>query len=131
MSKIKKIYLSGGMHGTWQDYLIERYPHIEFFDPRSTGFTSPALYTQWDMEKIRESDAVIAYLQETNPSGVGLAYEVGYALGLGKEVYFIREKTDKYFDIVGSASTLRTFGFEAFDKMIQLLDRILEEKENK
>lgn len=126
MAEIKKVYLAGGMHATWQDYLIERYPNIKFFDPRTSGFTTSALYTRWDMEKIQESDAIVAYLEETNPSGVGLAFEIGYGLGLGKEVYFIQEKTDKYFDIVRTGSTLMTFGFNAFDRMLSMLDHIFK-----
>lgn len=100
-----RVYLSGGMHSGWQDRIIERYPMIEFIDPRKSGMTFPADYTAWDMRAIDLCDFVIAYLEEDNPSGAGLAFEIGYALGRGITVYFANEKEDRYFEIVNYGCT--------------------------
>ena len=100
-----KIYLSGGMHSGWQDLFISRYPDFTFFDPRSHGLTEPEDYTKWDIEKILESDLVIAYLEDSNPSGLGMAFEIGVAVGAGKPIYFVNEQMDnKYTKILECAS---------------------------
>jgi len=100
-----KVYLSGGMRSNWQDIFIEGYPEIEFIDPRSHGLSDPKEYTKWDMEGVRKADLVIAYLEKSNPSGLGLAFEIGYAIGLGKPVIFENGKNDKYARILECACT--------------------------
>jgi len=98
------VYLSGGMHSEWQDIFIKAYPDIEFIDPRSHGLKNPYDYTKWNMDGIERADIVIAYLEKSNPSGLGMAFEIGYALGLGKTVIFENEKGyDRYTHILECA----------------------------
>lgn len=111
------IFLSGGMHGGWQDRFIENYPTINFLDPRSHGLTNPVEYTEWDLNAIERCDAVIAYMESSNPSGVGTALEIGYAVGRGKVVYFICEKEDRYFDIALVAATYSFLKLEEFEEV--------------
>ena len=113
------IFLSGGMHSGWQDTFIERYPTIDFLDPRSHGLTDPVEYTRWDLSAVDRCDAVIGYMEADNPSGVGTAMEVGYAIGRGKLVYFCHEKDDRYFDIVRVAAT---FSFFRIEHLIEMFD---------
>lgn len=47
---------------------------------------------------------VIAYFESTNPSGLGTAFEVGYAVGLGIPVTFIDEKNDRYAGMLRASS---------------------------
>lgn len=56
-------------------------------------------YTLWDMHHIRSADILFGYMEKDNPSGYGLATEIGYAKGLGKTVILIDEKSraDKQF----------------------------------
>lgn len=117
-----KVYLSGGMHSGWQDWFIKRYPHIEFLDPRSHGFTAPELYSEWDNNAIDECDLLIAYLENDNPSGVGLAYEIGRALGQGKHAFLIEDTNSywnedrRYFELVRHSVTMKFIGnFERMD----------------
>jgi len=98
------IYLSGGMHSGWQDKIKAAFPRNVYLDPREHGLENPADYTETDMEMIEISDSVIACLETGNPSGLGLAFEIGYAIGLGIPVFFIDESEDRYTEILRCAS---------------------------
>ena len=86
-----KIYLAGGFRSGWQDAVIRLASHHAFLDPRMHGLTEERDYTKWDLDAIRESDLVFAYLEKDNPSGAGLALEIGYAHALGKVIVFVEE----------------------------------------
>jgi nucleoside 2-deoxyribosyltransferase len=88
------VYLAGGMRSDWQDKVIEktRGLNISYLDPRSHGHKNPVLYTTWDMQAIQRSDVVLAFLEYDNPSGLGMAAEIGYAKGLDKPVIFVNEQ---------------------------------------
>jgi hypothetical protein len=81
-------------------------PRLQYHDPRSHGLSDPKAYTAWDLEAIRSSNIVFAYLEASNPSGYGLSLEVGYAAALGRHVILVdeRSRTDqalgRYFEIV-------------------------------
>ena len=68
-----KVYLSGGMRSGWQDKVIAECPGLEFIDPRDHGLHSSMEY----MLSVRRCDILFAYLEKDNPSGLGLALEVG------------------------------------------------------
>lgn len=116
------VYLSGGMHSGWQDVVKAAVPDADYFDPREHGLAKAEDYTRWDTDAIKESELMFAFLEESNPSGAGLAYEVGYALASGVHVIFVCEKRDRYFDIVKSAShecyTTLANGIEALQKVV-------------
>jgi hypothetical protein len=88
-----KVYLAGGFKSGWQDQVIKALPAYDYLDPRSHGFEEKSEYTAWDLEAVRRSDFIFAYLESTNPGGYALALEVGYAKALGKFVVFVDEKT--------------------------------------
>lgn len=88
------VYLAGGFKSGWQDQLIKALPQYNFFDPRSHGLQNKADYTAWDLEAIRRSDLVFAYLEAANPGGYALALEVGFAKALGKFVVLVDQKSD-------------------------------------
>lgn len=107
MSRLR-VYLSGGFHSGWQDKVIEAvnqqvavefYSHhlhraeVEFYDPRTSGLEFPRDYTAWDLQHLRMCDAVFAYMEASNPCGLGIALEVGYAKGLGKAVILVDERS--------------------------------------
>lgn len=103
------LYLSGGMRTDWQDVVIQSLgpTGFRYIDPRDNQTKDPKIYTPWDLFGVRLSDIVLAYLEEDNPSGSGLALEVGYARGLGKHVVCVIEPEDrKYWDIVKEASDI-------------------------
>lgn len=81
-----KIYLAGGLKDGWQEQIPSGW---DVLDPRTWQDPDPAIYTARDLQAIRQSDAVLAYMDSANPSGLGMSLEVGYAHGLGKRVLFI------------------------------------------
>jgi len=98
-----KIYLAGGMRTAWQDEVIARLPSGHtIFDPRTHGLTEPSDYTRWDLDRVAESDILVAGMGAENPSGFGLSVEVGYAHALGKPVIF--------YDALGDDVRSRYFG---------------------
>lgn len=119
-----KIYLSGGSRGDWQDDLIRAITTngVEFIDPRDwADEQDPQVYTAKDLAGVEAADLVIAFLDDGNPSGIGMALEVGYAKALGKSIVsFIAPSNPKarYFDIVKAASTT---SFTDYKKFVLLL----------
>jgi len=116
-----KIYLAGGMHTGWQDRLIERYPKITFIDPRTHGLTDPKEFTEWDIKGVEEADLVFAYLEKTNPSGLGTAFEVGYAVAIKRFVIFVNEKQDKYAALMACSANKY---FETLNEALAFFDRV-------
>ena len=86
-----KVYLAGGFRSGWQDAVIRLASHHAFLDPRMHGLTEERDYTKWDLDAIKDSALVFAYLEKDNPSGAGLALEIGYAYALGKVIIFVEE----------------------------------------
>jgi nucleoside 2-deoxyribosyltransferase len=121
------VYLSGGMHSGWQDRVKAAVPDIEWLDPREHGLTNPCEYADRDMEMIDQADIVFAYLEKDNPSGIGLAFEVGYALGCCTSTIIVNEKDDRCFDIVYYAADLRR---RTLEQGIEDLRCLIEYEEN-
>ena len=105
-----RVYLAGGFLSAWQDTVMKAVPELEYFDPRSHGLKNRTEYTVWDLEAIRRSDYVFAYLEASNPGGYALALEVGYGKALGKCVIVVDEKSaadpqgSRYFEMVNQAA---------------------------
>lgn len=95
-----KVYLSGGLDGDWQDKVKNGLSNATCFDPREIESNDPEIYTFEELDEIYECDIVFAYLESDNPSGIGLALEIGYAKGYNKYVVLVNEKNSKKFDIV-------------------------------
>lgn len=89
-----RVYLAGGLTTGWQDAYIKHHPEHDCFDPRvlNTGFLCMNTIAAVELEAIRNCDEVYAYLEESNPSGIGLAFECGYARAIGKPVSLVDEK---------------------------------------
>ena len=119
-----KVYLSGGSHSGWQDKVISECPGFEFYDPRTHGMESPNHYKVWDLSHIKMSDILFAVMDRENPSGYGIALEVGYAEGLRKTVIVVDEKSrsneefKKYFAIVKETADVY---FQSLDEGIAFL----------
>lgn len=99
MNKIV-VYLAGGFKSGWQDKIIASSNAFEFIDPRSHGLKYNKEYTFWDLQGIDSCDWLFGYMEADNPAGYALAYEMGYAKGVGKKVLLVDEKsyTDSTFD---------------------------------
>jgi len=118
-----KVYLSGGMRSGWQDTIKKACPGIKFIDPREHGLDDATKYAIWDMEGVKNSDVVFAYLEEDNPSGLGMAFEVGYGLALGKTIIFVCEKQDRYASIILFGATVTFAEFSAGIEFLKSLKR--------
>lgn len=97
-----KVYLAGGLKSRWQDNVIRHFKgqnNFTFFNPADHGFIKPELYTHWDLHYVKECDILFGYMESTNPSGYGLALEIGHANALGKTVILVdeRSKVDEEF----------------------------------
>ncbi len=115
-----KIYLAGGQKSTplRESILAELLAAgYEVLDPASHGLVDEQAYTAWDLDAIKRSDAVVAFMEPCNPSGYGMSLEIGYAKGIGRPVFFIDAMADdprrRYFGMVRvSASTLLPADFK-------------------
>lgn len=95
------------MKGKWTEVVKSELPGNYFHNPREHGLEDPKNYTRWDLGMISRSDVVLAYMDSLNPSGIGLALEVGFARGMGIPVVLVVEKgviNQKHWEIVKQAS---------------------------
>lgn len=108
MSKPKtKVFLSGGFRTNWQDKIGAACgDSLLLFNPREHGLEIDSKqYTAWDLFHVKHCDIFFAYMEDTNPSGLGLCLELGYAKALGKTIVLVDEKSlqdesfAKYFKI--------------------------------
>lgn len=114
-----KVFLSGGFRSDWQNKIIERYiDDFIFFNPREHGLDDPNQYTTWDIHYIKQCDIFFAYMEESNPSGYGLAFELGLAYGLNKTIILVDERSkndivfNNYFRIMHKPSNIVFDNFE-------------------
>lgn len=114
-----KIFLSGGFRSGWQDVIKDRFKHkFTFFNPRNHNLEDSDLYTAWDIHFVKECDIVFAYMEESNPSGYGLAFELGIAYAMNKTIILVDEKSacndtfSRYFKIVHRPSNVVFTKFE-------------------
>lgn len=114
-----KVFLSGGFRSDWQNKIIERYiDDYIFFNPREHGLDDPNQYTTWDIHYIKQCDIFFAYMEESNPSGYGLAFELGLAYGLNKTIILVDERSKNdivfknYFRITHKPSNIVFDNFE-------------------
>jgi nucleoside 2-deoxyribosyltransferase len=105
------VYLAGGFRSNWQMTAKSAIPEFEWLDPSAHKLQDPMAYTQWDLDAIRRSDTVLAYLEDTNPGGYALALELGYAKALGKTILLVEFHSDdtrrKYFEMVRQVADRR------------------------
>jgi len=89
-----KVFLSGGFKSDWQKGLINQFDgNFIFFNPREHGLEHSDLYTTWDIHYVKECDIFFGYMEATNPSGYGLAFELGIAYALGKTIILVDERS--------------------------------------
>jgi nucleoside 2-deoxyribosyltransferase len=108
-----KVYLAGGFKGGWHELVkscLEN--NFIFFDPQVHNLDDPKKYTAWDLYHIDKCDILLGFMSETNPSGFGLALEIGYARAKGKMIVLVdmRSPVDKefqrYFSICHESSNI-------------------------
>lgn len=102
-----KVYLSGGFKSNWQEQVITALKNkFIFFNPREHDLDNSDFYTIWDIHFVKECDILFAYMEQGNPSGYGLSFELGMAYALNKTIILIDEKSHndaqfaRYFKIM-------------------------------
>lgn len=127
-----KIYLAEGMRSNWQDQVmnIKRYPDqtMTFYDPRNKNVENERKlsleeYGTWDLHYIKQCDIVFGYMERDNPSGVGMACELGYAFCIGKTVITVIEsgnlhQEDRYIQFMKKVSHIT---FDTLEEGIEYL----------
>lgn len=110
MSK-QKVYLSGGLRSNWQQQVVDQIgDQFVFFNPKAHRLVDPEQYWTWDIHFIKQCDIVFAFMDKRNPSGYGLALEVGAAYAYDKIIILVDEKSpankrfSKYYKIVHSCA---------------------------
>lgn len=89
-----KIYLAGGFKGGWQERIINDLgDNFIFYNPATHNLDKPSEYTHWDLYHVDKCDILIGYMNEENPSGYGLALEIGYAKAKNKLIVLVDERS--------------------------------------
>lgn len=82
------------MKSDWHETVIEKCgDDFVFFNPKKHLLDEGDEYTVWDLHHVRQCDILFVYLEQDNPSGIGLSLEMGLAIGLAKTVIFVDEKS--------------------------------------
>ena len=113
------VYLAGGFRSGWQAKVAAAVPDLLYKDPSKHGLNDPAAYTEWDLQAIRDSDVVFAYLEATNPAGYALALEVGYAKALGKAVILVDEQSLRSEQVRRYLQMVRSTADVTFDSLAE------------
>lgn len=113
----------------WQSILINRCKETSFifFNPRNHMLDLSKEYTIWDLFHVNHCDILFGYMEESNPSGLGLCLEIGYAKALNKLIILIDEKSisdsifRKSFSIARESATII---FDSFDDGVSYLKKL-------
>lgn len=75
---------------SWQQY-VKTYVRSKFivFDPSQLQTKVFEEYAALDIAHVERADIVLGYIEDENPSGVGMAVEMGIARGMGKMVILV------------------------------------------
>ncbi len=108
-----KIYLAGGFEGGWQDIVTNKLKDKAIlFNPQKHALAEKDKYTTWDLYHVNKCDILLGYMSSNNPSGYGLALEIGYARAKNKVVILVDERSkvdltfQRYFSICQESSNI-------------------------
>src|SRR5674476_245637 len=109
----QKVYLAGGFTSNWRDR-IKELSNLNFIDPKEKELKKEFQWNEygcWDLHFIKQCDICFVYMERINPSGYGLAVEIGYAKALGKTIVLVLELNhetvkDKYLLFLKTASDI-------------------------
>jgi hypothetical protein len=108
VKKALVVYLAGGTRSGWGELVKAAVPGPLYLDPKGHGLKDEDDYTDWDLTAVAMADVIFCNLEKDNPSGAGLATEVGAAAALGKTIIYFEEKGfpySKYFGMVRRCAT--------------------------
>jgi nucleoside 2-deoxyribosyltransferase len=108
VKKALVVYLAGGTRSGWGELVKAAVPGPIYLDPKVHGLKEEDDYTDWDLTAVAMADVIFCNLEKDNPSGAGLATEVGAAAALGKKIIYYEEpefKFTRYFGMVRRCAT--------------------------
>jgi len=119
----KLLYLAGGMYSGWQDKVKARLGDlVEYFDPRTDADQRClAALTVDDIRGATSCDLMLAYFEKDNPSGLGMAAEIGMARASGARIYLV----DEHSHIHGFLAALCTRVYTDLDAALNVIERDL------
>ena len=125
-----KIYLAGGFKGGWHDVVKDKLGEdFHIFNPQTHDLRDVDKYTSWDLFHVKQCDFLLGYMAKENPSGFGLALEIGYAKALDKLIILVDEKSkhesefERYFSICHASSTIVLSSLSEAIKFIETFKR--------
>ena len=119
-----KVYLAGGLNSDWRDKVMREIPDAIYIDPRTHDLEDNArAYTAWDLLGVERCDVLFAYLERDNPSGIGMALEMGYAKAKGKPILLVDERCDGHTNMLRAAATVAV---STFSEGLSLLCRLVD-----
>ncbi|MDQ3181746.1 MAG: nucleoside 2-deoxyribosyltransferase domain-containing protein [Acidobacteriota bacterium] len=98
---MQKVYLAGGMKSEWREKIKRECKEFTFFCPKDKEVSYAMIieeYGTWDLHYIKQADIIFCYMEKTNPSGIGLACEMGFAYGIGKTVILVLETENEHIE---------------------------------
>ena len=117
-----KIYLAGGFRNGWHKYVINKLGNeFIYFNPQKHDLDDVKKYTSWDLYHVEKCDILFGYMSSDNPSGYGLALEIGYAKAKNKLIILVDERSNldddfkRYFSICNESSNV---SFNTLDEAI-------------
>ena len=96
-----RVFLSGGTRGDWQDRVIAKCPGAEYWDPRTLRDNDMTRIATTERQWLDETDVLFVCIEADNPSGLGSAFEMGYAIARSKPVLFVDEKRTRHTEWLG------------------------------
>ena len=87
-----KIYLAGGTKTNWQGDVKKLVPNHTYLCPTELETPHQNASFKWtgvEYTMVKECDLVLAYFEKTNPSGIGMSIEIGWATAFGVPVILV------------------------------------------
>ena len=116
------VYLAGDPKSGWQARVCRAIQDLQLLDPSKQDLGDPKELSRWGLRAIRESDVVLAYLDQENQNGYSLALALGYAKALGKTILLVEEheagERDEYLQTVREVAD---FCFDSLGEAVSYL----------
>lgn len=129
INHVPVIYLAGGMKTDWQSQIKKSCPGAIFIDPRESGQAAENDYTAWDLQAVERSDAILGFMEKSNPGGSGLAVEFGWGARGNKHLLLVEEEgfpQERYFGMVRALAN-RASKAKTSEEALQVAIRMVNE----
>lgn len=117
-----RVFLSGGTRTPWRLPIKKIVQNVEWFDPMDLPKDMPmSYYASEELLWLNKSDVVLFFFEQSNPSGIGSAFEVGYAVAKGKTVIFVDQKRTSHTEWLSAQCSFTFYDLDqAVEKLVEL-----------